>query len=66
MRSSGAGDLRFKYRSGQIGHSVVNGSPALQHFVKSSCVARVERMKSAPQARCTLRRNTASIIRDLI
>ena len=29
---SGAGGLRFKSRAGQIGHSVVNGSPSLRHF----------------------------------
>ena len=29
---SGAGGLSFKSRAGQIGHSVANGSPLLQHF----------------------------------
>ena len=28
----GAGGLRFNTRAGQIGHSVANGSPTLQHF----------------------------------
>ena len=32
---SGAGDLRFKSRAGQIGHSVANGSPPLP-YVSSS------------------------------
>ena len=38
---SGAGGLRIKSRAGQIGHSVANGSPPLQHF-KKSCVARAQ------------------------
>ena len=29
---SGEGSLRFKSSSGQIGQSVANGSPLLQHF----------------------------------
>ena len=29
---SGAGGLRFKSWAGQIGHSVANGSPLLEHF----------------------------------
>ena len=32
--------LRFKSRACQIGHSVANGSPSLQHFLERSCVAR--------------------------
>ena len=36
---SGAGGLRFKSRTGQIGHSVANGSPPLRHFFEWSCVA---------------------------
>ena len=39
---SGAGGLRFKSRAGQIGHSVANGSPPLQHFFEWSCVARAQ------------------------
>ena len=39
---SGAGGLRFKSRAGQIGHSVANGSPPLQHFFERSCVARAQ------------------------
>ena len=39
---SGAGGLRFKSRAGQIGHSVANGSPLLQHFFERSCVARAQ------------------------
>ena len=39
---SGAGDLRFKFRAGQIGHNVANGSPPLQHFSERSCVARAQ------------------------
>ena len=37
---SGAGDLRFKSRAGQIGHSVADGSPPLRHFFERSSVAR--------------------------
>ena len=33
-------DLRFKYRAGQTGHSVANGSPPLRQFFERSCVAR--------------------------
>ena len=36
---SGAGGLRFKFLASQIGRSVANGSPPLQHFFKRSCVA---------------------------
>ena len=39
---SGARDLRFKYRAGQIGHIVANGSPPLRHFFEKSCVARAQ------------------------
>ena len=28
----GAGGVRFEFRVGQIGHSVVNGSPPLRRF----------------------------------
>ena len=35
---SGAGGLRFKSWTGQIGHSVANGSPPLQHLLERSCV----------------------------
>ena len=36
----GAGGLRFKSRTGEIGHSAANGSPPLRHFFERSCVAR--------------------------
>ena len=39
---SGAGGPRFKFRAGQIGHSVANGSPSLRHFFERSCVARAQ------------------------
>ena len=35
---SGAGGQRFKSRAVQIGHSVVNDSPPLQHFFERNCV----------------------------
>ena len=34
-----AEDPRFKSRAGEIGHSVPDGSPSLQHFSEKSCVA---------------------------
>ena len=36
---SGAEGLRFKSRAGQIGHSVANGSPPLQHLFQRIYVA---------------------------
>ena len=45
---SGARGLRFKSRAGQIGHSVANSSPPLQHFFKQSCVARAQRTGDGP------------------
>ena len=33
-------DLRFEFRAGQIGHSVANGSPPLQHFFERKYAAR--------------------------
>jgi len=47
--ASCAGDLEFKFRTGQILHSVANGSPGAMT------------RRWAPQTRYTLRRNTASI-----
>ena len=32
------GGLSFKFRIGQIAHSVANGSSSLQHFFERSCV----------------------------
>ena len=46
---SGAGDLRFKSRAGQIGHSVANGSPPLRHFFERSCVARAQWRGDGPR-----------------
>ena len=46
---SGAGGLRFKFRAGQIGHSVANGSPPLRHFFQRSCVARAQRRGDGPR-----------------
>ena len=39
---SGAGDLRFKSRAGQIRHRVANDLPPLQHFFERSCGARTQ------------------------
>ena len=64
---SGAGGLRFKSRAGQIEHSVVNGSPLLRHFFERGFFASRRMMRRwAPQARYTFRRNTATIIKDLV
>ena len=35
---SETGGLSFKFRIGQIAHSVANGSSSLQHFFERSCV----------------------------
>ena len=64
---SGAGGLRFKSRVGQIVHSAADDLPALQYFFDSSCIARAQwREDGPPPTRYTLRRNTASIMKDLI
>ena len=39
---SGAGGQKFKSRTGQIEHSVANGSPPLRYFFEKSCVARAQ------------------------
>ena len=38
----GLGGLSFKSQTGQIEHSVANGSPPLQHFFEWSFVARAQ------------------------
>ena len=50
---SGAGCLRLKSPAGQIGHSVVKGSPLLQHFEKRSCVARAQWRGDGPRKLAT-------------
>ena len=45
---SGAGDLRFNYRVGQIRHNVANCSPPLRHFFEKSCVAWVQWRRDGP------------------
>ena len=55
---SGARGLRFRSRTGLIGHGVVNGYIPLRHFFERRCVAR------APTP-YTLRHITASITKDL-
>ena len=44
----GTGDSRFKPRAGQIGHSVANRSPLLQHLFERSCIARVQLCGDGP------------------
>ena len=39
---SESGGLKFKSRAGQIGLSVANGSPPLQHFFEWTCVAHAQ------------------------
>ena len=39
---AGTVGLELKSRNRQIGLSVVNGSPMLQHFFECSCIARVQ------------------------
>ena len=39
---SGVGGQKFKSRTGQIEHSVANGSPPLRYFFERSCVARAQ------------------------
>ena len=41
--------MRFKSWADQIGHSVVNGSPLLQHFFERSCVAWAQRRGNGPR-----------------
>ena len=45
----GAGGLRFKSQAGQIKHSVVNGSPSLQHFFERKCVAQAQSRGNGPR-----------------
>ena len=45
---SEAGGLRFKSRTSQIGNSVANGSPPLQRFFETSCVARAQCRADGP------------------
>ena len=55
----------FQSQIGQIGRSVANGLPPLQHFFKRSCVfpgAMTRRW--GPQTRYTPRRNAASAMKD--
>ena len=67
MLVSGAGDLRFESRTGQIEHRVANGSPPLQHFFKKKqCCPGAMMQRWALKTRYTLRRNKASITKDLI
>ena len=60
--------LKFKYRTGQIGHDIANGLPPLRHCFESSklcCPGTITR-RCAPSTRYKLRRNTASTMKDLI
>ena len=40
--------LRLKPRTGQIGHSVANGSPPLRYLFERSCVARAQLCGDGP------------------
>ena len=62
---SGAGGLKIKSRTGQIEHSVANGSPPLLTFLqKELCCPGAMTRRWASQIRYTLRSNTASIMAD--
>ena len=64
---SGAGILRFKSRTSQIGRTVANGSPPLQPSSNRAVLpAGPLTWRWVPQIGYTLRRNTASIMKDLI
>ena len=61
---SGAGGLRFKSRTLQIGHSVGNGSSLCNISSKGAVLpAGVMMRRWAPQTRYTLRRNTTNIMK---
>ena len=66
---SGAGGLRFISRAGQIEHGVANGSPptTIATFLRKElyCPGTMTRRWVLP-TRCTLRRSSASIMKDLI
>ena len=63
---SGADGLRFNSRAGQIERSVAKGSSPLRHPFKRSCVAGAMTQSWASQTGYKLRRNTQSIMKDLI
>ena len=54
MFVSGVGGLRFKSRADQIGHSVANRSPLLQHFFEELCCSGAMTRKWARQTRYPL------------
>ena len=58
----------FKSRTGQIEDSTANGLPPPRHFFERNCVARAQLMarRKASPPHCTLWRNTARVIKDLI
>jgi len=58
--------LEFKSRTSQILHSVANGSPPLQNLRKQLCCFGAMTRGWALKTRCTLRRNTASIMIVLV
>ena len=64
---SEAGGMIFKSRASQIEHSVANASPTAATFLqKELCFPGVMPRKWTSQTRCTLWRNTACIMKDLI
>ena len=63
----GAGGLRFKSRAGQIGHSVAKWLATVATFLrKELCCPGAMTRRWAPPTCYTLRRITASIMKDLI
>ena len=63
---SGAEGLRFNSRAGQIECSVAKGSSPLRHLFERSCVPGAMTQRWASQTGYKLRRNTQSIMKDLI
>ena len=57
--------LRLKSRASQIGRSVANGSPTMRHFLEKSYVFLGSDAEMGRAKLCTLRRNTASIMKIL-
>ena len=63
---SGAEGLRFKFRAGQIGHTVTHGVSAATSLRKELYCPGAMTWRWGPPTRYTLRRITANITKDLI
>ena len=58
----GVGGLGFDYRAGQIGHTIVKGSPPLRRFFEAALPRRYS-CGDGCDTRYSLQRNTASIMK---